>query len=291
MTIAAAGSAALYAHSDLPPRWLSISAAADSVKQRISLPPIVLYQYEVCPFCCKVRAFLDYHKIPYEVVEVNPITKAELKWSSYKKVPVVKLGDAQINESDLIISALSQELNSKASNGWFSKNSGVAADGTAEEKEWREWVNQRLVRIITANIYRSLGESWQTFDYIVEHGNFGVASRLMTRMFGTATMYVIGRRMPNKYNIDGDLREALYAAADEWMDAVGNKDFLGGKKPNLADLAVYGVIQAVEGTSTYKDMIERTKVEHWLSRMKAEVGQTCRINSAKTEDAPAEAKI
>jgi glutaredoxin len=24
---------------------------------------LVLYQYEVCPFCCKVKAFLDYHKV------------------------------------------------------------------------------------------------------------------------------------------------------------------------------------------------------------------------------------
>ena len=24
---------------------------------------IILYQYEVCPFCNKVRAFLDYHKV------------------------------------------------------------------------------------------------------------------------------------------------------------------------------------------------------------------------------------
>ena len=25
--------------------------------------PILLYQYDVCPFCCKVKAFLDYHKV------------------------------------------------------------------------------------------------------------------------------------------------------------------------------------------------------------------------------------
>jgi hypothetical protein len=24
---------------------------------------LILYQYEVCPFCCKVKAFLDYHKV------------------------------------------------------------------------------------------------------------------------------------------------------------------------------------------------------------------------------------
>ena len=28
---------------------------------------VILYQYEVCPFCCKVKAFLDYHKVSTEV--------------------------------------------------------------------------------------------------------------------------------------------------------------------------------------------------------------------------------
>jgi hypothetical protein len=24
---------------------------------------VIIYQYDVCPFCCKVKAFLDYHKV------------------------------------------------------------------------------------------------------------------------------------------------------------------------------------------------------------------------------------
>ena len=27
---------------------------------------IILYQYEVCPFCCKLRAFLDFHKVRFD---------------------------------------------------------------------------------------------------------------------------------------------------------------------------------------------------------------------------------
>jgi microsomal prostaglandin-E synthase 2 len=71
---------------------------------------VVLYQYATCPFCNKVRrgwlrpapclsravplqlkAFLDFHKIPYKVVEVNPLTKKELKWSTYGKVSAAGL--------------------------------------------------------------------------------------------------------------------------------------------------------------------------------------------------------
>lgn len=39
-------------------------AAYQRFKHRSGLPKeIVLYQYQVCPFCNKVRAFLDYHNV------------------------------------------------------------------------------------------------------------------------------------------------------------------------------------------------------------------------------------
>ena len=50
---------------------------------------LTLYQYKTCPFCSKVRAFLDYHGLPYEVVEVNPVMRKEIKWSTYRKVPIL----------------------------------------------------------------------------------------------------------------------------------------------------------------------------------------------------------
>jgi len=50
---------------------------------------LTLYQYKTCPFCSKVRAFLDYHGLPYEIVEVNPIMRKEIKFSSYRKVPIL----------------------------------------------------------------------------------------------------------------------------------------------------------------------------------------------------------
>jgi len=109
-------------------------------------------------------------------------------------------------------------------------------------------------------------------------------------------MYVIGKRMPKKYDIQGDLREALYQAANDWIDAIGNKDFMGGNKPNLADLSVYGVIGAIHGTQTlltidglnmlqgtnaYKDLLEKSKISDWYSRMSHQVGESSRLKVTK----------
>ena len=56
---------------------------------------VKLYQYHNCPFCCKVRAFLDYYGIDYEKVEVNPLLKGEIKFSTYRKVPIAIVNEQQ----------------------------------------------------------------------------------------------------------------------------------------------------------------------------------------------------
>lgn len=61
-----------------------------------SVSQLTLYQYATCPYCCKTRAFLDYYRIPYAVVEVNPLFRRELKFSSYRKVPFVLGNDVQV---------------------------------------------------------------------------------------------------------------------------------------------------------------------------------------------------
>lgn len=62
-----------------------------------SLPFITLYQYQTCPFCCKTRAFLGYYGLEYKTVEVNPLFRREIKFSSYKKVPIAKLNGTQVS--------------------------------------------------------------------------------------------------------------------------------------------------------------------------------------------------
>ena len=37
----------------------------------------------------QARAFLDYFGLSYDVVEVNSVLRTQVKWSTYKKVPIL----------------------------------------------------------------------------------------------------------------------------------------------------------------------------------------------------------
>ena len=67
-----------------------------------------LYQFELCPYCHKVKAALDLKGIPYNKIEVNPMTKEELKGlgpapAGRRKVPVVEFNGTVIRDSSEII--------------------------------------------------------------------------------------------------------------------------------------------------------------------------------------------
>ncbi|XP_010274064.1 PREDICTED: prostaglandin E synthase 2-like isoform X3 [Nelumbo nucifera] len=198
---------------------ISFSVAASAVipevyaKEPLSpefLPKeVVLYQYEACPFCNKVKAFLDYHHIPYKVVEVNPLSKKEIKWSDYKKVPILTVDGEQLVDSS---------------------------------------------------------------------GNFSFTERLSVKYAGAAAMYFVSKNLKKKYNIT-DERAALYEAAETWVDALDGRDFLGGSKPNLADLAVFGVLRPIRYLKSGRDMVENTRIGDWYARMEEAVGESSRIKS------------
>lgn len=64
---------------------------------------LTLYQYKTCPFCSKTRAFLDYYGLPYEIVEVNPVMRQEIKWSTYRKVPILMVNDEMVRRGKNIV--------------------------------------------------------------------------------------------------------------------------------------------------------------------------------------------
>lgn len=65
-----------------------LSQGATGLKQQ----KVTFYRYTTCPFCGTVKSFLDYHKIPHDLVEVDPLFKTQLKGNNYSKVPQLRIG-------------------------------------------------------------------------------------------------------------------------------------------------------------------------------------------------------
>ncbi|KAL5544942.1 hypothetical protein UlMin_008726 [Ulmus minor] len=229
---------------------------------------VVLYQYEACPFCNKVKAFLDYYDIPYKVVEVNPLSKKEIKWSEYKKVPILMVDGEQLVDSSAIIDQLGNKIITQKK----------ATSGDDEEKKWRQWVDNHLVHVLSPNIYRNTTEALESFDYITSNGNFSYTEKITVKYAGAAAMYFVSKNLKKKYNIT-DERQALYEAAETWVNALDGRDFLGGSKPNLADLAVFGVLRPIRYLRSGRDMVEHTRIGEWYTRMEGAVGDSSRIKA------------
>ena len=215
-----------------------------------SLPfkKVTLYQYDVCPFCNKVKAMLDFHGVPYDVVEVNPLTKSEMKFSKeYSKVPVLVVDETQINNSSEIMRWL--ELNVPSAQSLKKKNGTAKQNSKVSEKElkWMSWVDDRFVHVVTPNIYRTWTEAFASFDYITNRGNFNFFERQAVKLSGAVSMYLISQNVLKKRHGIVDERAELYKDLNQWTDAaVGTSAFCGGAAPNLADLAVFGVLRAVK---------------------------------------------
>ncbi|XP_024360069.1 uncharacterized protein [Physcomitrium patens] len=249
---------------------MTVAYGKERVTDRFSPKEVVLYQYDACPFCNKVKAFLDYHDIAYKVVEVNPVGKKEIKWSDYKKVPILVVDGEALNDSTAIITELTRRI-----------QGGNAKDlaqkiGSDEEEKWRSWVDEHLVHLLSPNIYRTPREALQAFDYLTTNGNFSSIERATGKYVGATAMYFIGKRLKKRHNII-DARASLYEAAEEWVAALNGRSFMGGSKPNLADLAVFGVLRPIRHLDTGKDLLASTQIGEWYMRMEDAVGETARL--------------
>ncbi|CAH0716420.1 unnamed protein product, partial [Brenthis ino] len=270
---------------------------------------LVLFQYQTCPFCCKVRAYLDTRGISYEIVEVDAVLRQAIKWSGYKKVPIllakVDGGYQQLVDSTAILSILETYLRDKSyelsdiikfypltryvtdagkstldvTNKYFVMSSSVVPDEKqraieAEEREWRQWADRVLVHTLSPNVYRTASESLETFKWFEEVGgwkqSFPSWECVLMVYVGAAAMWIIAKRLKTRHNIKDDVRQSLYDAANDWMNAISKKGtpFLGGKKPNLADISVYGILSSIEGCKAFQDLKDNTDISKWFDNMK-----------------------
>lgn len=165
-----------------------------------SNPQYTLYQYAICPYCNIAKTMLHYGKIPYEAVEVNPLSKAEIGHldKEYRKVPIMTLQSEadeesveQVNGSDIIVDHLLERF-SGSHLAHVDSESPVA-------KEWTHFAREDLAPLLYPNLCNSLSNSYQAFGYVHGVSTFSPLQRIAIQSVGSVAMYFAASKIKSMY--------------------------------------------------------------------------------------------
>mmetsp|Transcript_8761 Transcript_8761/g.12401 ORF Transcript_8761/g.12401 Transcript_8761/m.12401 type:complete len:284 (+) Transcript_8761:79-930(+) len=241
-----------------------------------------LWQYKICPFCNKVKSLLAYADVDHNVIEVNPLTKSELKpWSGdYKKVPIAVLNDEQLNGSDKILDTLleNEQVISNLEEKWKNTEQTMTMSDfrSNDAEKWMKYATDDLASLLYPNICRSLNDSFLAFSYVKNVDTFSPVQRITIRGAGSLAMYLAASKIKSKRGIT-DEREALNKVLSVWEEeglSSGKKEFQSGTQaPNMGDIAVFGTLRSVEGLPAHKEVIEERGgvVKDWYERMSGQL--------------------
>ena len=219
-----------------------------------------LYQYVACPFCSKVRTILKYKGIDYETIEVHPLSKKEIEFSTdYRAVPIyVDSNGTQINDSTPIMRAIDQEFPERP----VFRTNGPDLN---KEEEWLAW-SEKLVKGLPTVIYGSIFESLKSFNYITKVGKFSWFEKQTIKYSGAFIMTLVAKKIKKREQIENP-DKFLEEKTKEWANGLAGQPFMGGNSSNGADLAVYGITQVVTDLRAGALFRKNPTFAAWLDRM------------------------
>ena len=170
-------------------------------------PEVKLYQYHICPFCNITKSLLSHSKLDYESVEVNPLTKAELKpWSGqYTKVPIALIDSNQINGSEQILESilsapyvkniLEKRWTDEICNDDEDKMTMQQFQKSESAQKWLRFAADDLAALLYPNICGSLRDSYDAFGYVNNVDSFSTLGKISIQSLGSLAMYFAARKV------------------------------------------------------------------------------------------------
>jgi microsomal prostaglandin-E synthase 2 len=228
-----------------------------------------LYCFETCPFCWKVRSLLKLRGINYSKVEVDPMKKKELAFSDWKAVPVfVDADGTQVYDSNDILHYINENLSDDAESQFPTPFPTPGQD--AAQDEWMDFSNDHLGKSIVPVIYRSYRSSLAALDYVTKVENFGSWQAFKAKWIGAIVMRLVARSRSKSFDVSPE--ENLQQKLNSLAGGISS-DFFGGKSPNGADHANYGILRAMQGLRGFDIVQSHDSIWPWYQRMQSVCGE------------------
>jgi glutathione S-transferase len=224
------------------------------------MPEIVLHQWEISPFCGKVRRILDHKGLPYQVINYNGFRgRKAAKLTPVGKLPVIDYDGERVSDS----SDIAEYLETKHPERPIFPRDPVLR---ARAHFWEDWADESLYWF---EVYFRFGhdEAARTRAVaLLAEGRPGYERALMGRVL--KRMYRkklaaqgLGRLGPAR------VEQKLLAHVDALEVLLATKPWLVGDARTIADIAVQSQLAEIVRTSHLApELAKRTHVTEWLAR-------------------------
>lgn len=226
-------------------------------------PSVTLYQFQLCPFCHKVRAALELKGVEYQRVEVAPGNKKELPPlppEAPRKVPVLQVGDEIIWDSTSILLAIDRLV----PQGITLNSAEHEVDSAVEDFE--DWIDRQLMPALPTVIYDTWANSIRAARITARESNFGAWESFKVRVGGSLIMKLIVKRiLKREGRTDG--RAWLNECLDHAERQLDDQTFLIGEQPTIADAGLHGAFKCVEEFPIFEEIMSRRPLKDWFDRI------------------------
>jgi glutathione S-transferase len=223
------------------------------------MPKVVLHQWEMSPFCNKVRRVLEHKHVGYETVNYNGLLAPKAaKLSAAGTLPVLDYDGERIADSVAIVKFL---------DGRHPEPPLYPADPEARASAhvWEDWAAQSLYffEIYFRMLVPAARE--RALDLIMK-GRPGYERPIV--------LAVLKRRYPKKLREQGigrlapaEVEAQFFAHLDALETILGKRRWLVGDALSIADISVAAQIDEVVRTSDLADRVrERKQLMAWIER-------------------------
>lgn len=222
-------------------------------------PVIVLHQWQISPFCGKVRRILEHKGLDYEVVNYNGMRARKASGlSKVGKLPVLDYDGERVQDSSDIAAFIENKHPAKPIypvDPIARANAAIWEDWADESFHWFEVYFRFMYPEARSKSVALLADGRPGFERVL-------LGRVIKRMYGKKLKAQgLGR-------MERDRVEAkFFGHIDALETLLGTQTWLVGTDRSIADIAVASQLAEIVHTSHLApEVAKRTRITEWLAR-------------------------
>ncbi len=239
---------------------VSAANAAPVKEKRTMTQEAVLHQWEISPYCSKIRKVLEAKNIPYSVVNYNGLRSLKAaKLSPVGKLPVLEIDGRRIQDSRKIAAYIEQNYTDLPL-------TPTDKSARADMEIYQDWADESLYwyEVFFRVKYK---DSWAQASAMLSEGRSPLEAtsfRIMLGFLFKLNLYCQGIGRYEKFEVEDRFKKLM----DQLNAKLENRTWLVGESKTLADIAVAAQLQEILRTSHMAGyMRSLSNLNRWIQQV------------------------